>query len=86
MGGMGCQICRDTPCTCAPRTFMQEAALGFFDDVEEAINDAVQEWHEAPVGLEVPLHQFLGMTDSEYRHRIEDPRALHAIIEERKKR
>jgi hypothetical protein len=85
MGGMGCQVCHDSPCTC---TFMTSAVAGHYDgvdtDLEEAFCDAVEEWHKGD-GLNGELHEFLGMTQDEYRRVVEKPTELARVVEDRRK-
>jgi hypothetical protein len=89
MGGMGCQICHDSPCTCS---FMTSAVAGCYDDapdeMDEVMLDAVSEWHSSvgESGVDNELHVYLGMTRDEYKRWVEDPKSLQAIIEERRRR
>lgn len=79
MGGMGCQVCHESPCTC---TFMDSAVAGNYDDMQEAFDDAVGCWHVKRGTDE--LHEFLGMTMGEFRRVVEKPGALEQVVTERR--
>ena len=78
MGGMVCQVCHDSPCTC---TFMASAVAGNFDDLDEGFCDAVEEWHKG--GTNVELYEFLGMTDDEYKRVVGKPGSLEQVVRDR---
>lgn len=62
-------------------TFMASALRGEYADPDEAIHDAIDEWHTT--SGDVPLAEWLGMTRDEYRRWAERPSSLRAILAER---
>jgi len=69
-------------------SFIARALAGEILDVDDAIDDAVDDWHErgglAEDGTPVTLHDWLGMTADEYSVFVEQPRALRAILHARR--
>lgn len=62
-------------------TFIDRALAGeVLDPVAEAF-EAVDAWHDAPSDLD--LHQWLGMTEDEYKRFAEAPAAIVDILAER---
>ena len=63
------------------QTFMARTRAGLYPDapaLEHALNDAIDEWHASPDGLD--LHSFLGMTLEEYVRWVQSPSSLAEII------
>ena len=55
------------------------------DDVRsDDIDDFVKEWHESK--SELSIHEFLGMTEDEYKLWVEQPEILEAILTARQKK
>lgn len=66
----------------APLPFIDRAILGEFADPDEAIDDAILEWHRGQ-HIVSSLHQYLGLSWPEYARWMSNPRALGTIIGER---
>jgi len=71
------------------RSFMDRAVAGEIDDIETAILDAVDAWHEyEPTIPEDEIGEnimtWLGMSWSEYSRWVERPKELSNIIKTRK--
>ena len=61
-------------------TYMDRAISGDATDID----DAIDEWHN---GLDPrPLHEYLGMTENEYKLWAQNPKCLQEIIEARRSR
>lgn len=63
--------------------FMQRAVAGEFADVRAAIYEHIDRWHEETKYISV--HDYLGMTQTEYARWAERPEYLPAIIEVRRR-
>lgn len=62
---------------------MRRVMRGWYDrfEIEEAFDDAIDEWHTGSSKLE--LHEYLGLTWEEYKRWGENPRSIFDIIHER---
>lgn len=61
--------------------FAARARAGLYPNaqaLEHALNDAIDEWHASPGGLD--LHVFLGMTSQEYVRWVQSPSSLREIV------
>ena len=56
-------------------TFLEELQAGLVD--VESIHDRIDEWHLDPV-QEIPLSEYLGMTDQQYSEWVRDPATLES--------
>lgn len=65
------------------RTFMERALAGEIpiDQLEEALADAIDAWHEGGSGKK--LHEFLGLTWAEYLCWVQDESYIERIVERR---
>lgn len=61
------------------RPFMDLALSGRIPNPTEAIDDYIEEWHEARTRLE--LHEWLGFTLEEYALFVEKPEFLGILID-----
>lgn len=62
-------------------TVMERAAAGAFatsEELEEALDDAVEEWHGAETDLGLP--EWLGMTGEQYAGWVMDPSSIDDIV------
>lgn len=68
------------------RTFMDRALAGEIADLDTAMLDEIDRWHERPDDGTVgnAIHLWLGMTWQEFARWVEHPDQLAAILEERK--
>ena len=63
--------------------FIDRCVLGEVKDPNKEIDDEIDKWHESQERLP-PLHQWLGMSWSEYKEWILDNSYLEVIIYNRK--
>ena len=69
---------------------MAEGMLSFVEAVvageaqADEIDDWVHRWHTDPAVVGMRLAVFLGMTEEEYGHWVEDPKTIHDVIARRK--
>lgn len=68
------------------KNFMERAIAGEIEDLEEALDDAIDEWHALPDDGAVgdTIHLYLGMTWQEYARWVKDPKSLEDIINKRR--
>lgn len=64
------------------RTFMDKAVTTGFRNSEEALNNAIDDWHQDPDDRK--LFEYLGMTSDEFGEWMTNPEALSRIIARRK--
>jgi hypothetical protein len=68
----------------AHTTFVERALSGEILDVDEAVDDAIDDWHgrngRLRDGSRVAIHDWLGMTQDEYLLFVERPDALEPIL------
>jgi hypothetical protein len=57
-------------------TFLEEFKDGLVD--AESIHDRIDEWHESTSTQEVPLPEYLGMTEQQYSDWLRDPATLES--------
>jgi hypothetical protein len=73
------------------KTFIDKCVLGEVTNFNEEINDAIDEWHDAPTRRStchgsylLPLHEWLGMSWDEYNRWVQDASYLKIIIKNRR--
>ena len=66
-------------------TFVEYALAGKFEDLDEAIDDCVDEWHNG-AGENLELHEYLGFTWEEYAIWVPHPSELVNILEARRQK
>lgn len=63
--------------------FMCRAIRGEFPDPEEAVHDAISEWHDIPDDDYPPLHEFLGFSWEEYVDWVMLRKTVRNLIQDR---
>jgi hypothetical protein len=64
------------------QTFVERCLIG--SATPDEIDSYIDRWHDSDIGTEIPLHQFLGMSDQEYSLWLRDPNAIQAILQARR--
>lgn len=68
----------------ASGTFIDRAIRNEFADISEALDDAIDSWHNQ-LQQTAPLHEWLGMSWEEYRRWCQHPSEPDEIIAARRK-
>jgi hypothetical protein len=58
-------------------TFLEEFQAGLVD--AESIHDWIEDWHASTSAQDIPLTEYLGMTEQQYSDWLRDPATLYLM-------